>query len=259
METGYIFTIIIIALLLFYFLKSNRNTNNDEKDIAHDFLESFQPSFDKLKLMPIFTGDIPALLMNKEYPVLVLNCDLYEERNHRNFYGGSVSVAKGVSLFAGQSRSKGELQKLDNGSLIITDKRLIFIGNKRNTNTEYDKLLSLECYDNCVTLHKIGKSKSEVFFTPAAEAIKYLVDIFLKYQFTLDDDKIHIIETNKYDYGMKRLLEITDMLKNKTTDKDSVFDSIMKFIEDVKNGNISNSRSRDYLSKLDDSINKKNS
>ena len=107
-----------------------------------------------------------------------MNCDLYEERNHRNFYGGSVSVAKGVSLFAGQSRSKGELQKLDNGSLIITDKRLIFIGNKRNTNTEYDKLLSLECYDNCVTLHKIGKSKSEVFFTPAAEAIKYLVDIY---------------------------------------------------------------------------------
>lgn len=257
MESGYIFIIIITISLFFYFIKRNLRVDNNKKDTAQDFLTSFQASFEKLRLIPIFTGDIPALLRNEEYPILVFNCDLYEERNYRNYYGGGVRVAKGVSLFAGQSRSKSELQKLDNGSLIITDERLIFIGNKRNANIEYDKLLSLECYDNCITSHKIGKSKSEVFFTPASETIKYIVDVFLKYNFIIDDDKVHIIEVNKYDYGMKRLKELQVLLRNKS-DKDIVFESIMKFIEDCRTGKISNYHSRNFLEKLD-SFTSKNS
>lgn len=259
MEIFIVFAIIIISFATIYFLKSDTNSNRNSKEISKEMLEFFVSKFEKYNIITIFYGDVPALLRNEEYPVLVINCDLYEERNYRNYYGGSVRVAKGVSLFAGQSRSKSELQKLDNGSLIITDERIIFIGNKRNTSIEYDKLLSLECYDNCVTSHKIGKSKSEVFFTPASEVIKYLVDIFLKYEFTIDDDKTKIIEVNKYAYGMKRLLEVIDIINSKTKDSNFVFDSVIKFTEDIKNGNISNSQSIDYLKILNSAFNKKSS
>lgn len=259
MEIFYFILTILIISATIYFVKGKNKSTSNLQDKAKDFLEYFQPTFEKFKIIPIFTGDIPALLRNEESPVLVLNCDFYEERYVRNFYGGSVRVVKGVSVFAGQSRNKSELQKLDNGSLIITNRRLIFIGSKRNTSIEYEKLLSLECYDNCVTCHKVGKSKSEVFFTPASDIIKYLVDIFLKYEFTIDDDKVHIIEVNKYAYGIKRLLKLIDILKDKTKNKDLIFEAAMKFIEDVKNGSISNSRSRDYLEMLNNSINKKNS
>ncbi len=259
MEAVYIVLVIVTISLVVYFINRNGNTNNNAKENVKDFLDNIQPAFDKFKLMPIFTGDVPAILRGEEYPVLVLNCSLYEERNYRNYYGGSFRVTKGVSLFAGQSRSQTELQKLDNGSLIITDERLIFIGNKRNTNIEYTNLLSLECYDNCVTVHKIGKSRAEVFFTSSSEIIKYFVEIFLKYKFIIDDDKAMIIEVNQYEYGMKRLNELIELLKDKTSDKDVLFESIMKFIEDFKNGKISNYHSRNYIKRLDNTITSKNS
>lgn len=259
MDSIYIFIILIAVPLLFYLIKSSINDKNNTKEMTNDFLETFQPTFDKFKLIPIYASDLPVLLRNEEYPVAVLYCDLYEERSYRNYFGGGVRINKGVSLFAGQSRSKSELQIIDNGSLIVTDERIIFVGKKRNTNIEYNKLLSLECYDNCITSHKTGKSKAEVFFTPGSNAIKYLVGLFLKYEFIMDDDNSMIIEVNQYDYGMNRLKEIKELLRNKETNKDLVFESVMKFIEDCRIGKISNFRSRDFLRELNNLFNKNNS
>lgn len=239
---------------IYLFSKKNKlNETNTTKSVVSNFLGTFQQAFDQRKKNPIYTGDVSIIKQDDEYPILPINAELFEERKVRNFYGGSYRIANGISVFGGQSRSKSELQKLDNGKLIITNKRLIFLGNKRNSSIQYSKLLSLDCYDNCIIIHRNGKSRAEVFFTEKAEIIKYLTEIFLNHDFIFDKDNT-LIETKKYEYGMKRLKNLMEMMNDNNIDKNEVYKSAMKFAEDIKNGDISNYSSIEFAKHLGESL-----
>lgn len=255
MEPITVFLIILLIMFGIYLLskKDKLKENNNSKSVVSSFLETFQPAFEQRKKIPIYTGDLSIILQDDEYPILPISADLYEERKVRNFYGGSYRIANGISVFGGQSRSKSELQKSDHGKLIITNRRLVFLGAQRNSSIQYDKLLSLDCYDNCITIHRNGKSKAEVFFTDKVEIIKYLTEIFLKYDFVLDKDNT-LIEAKKYEYGMKRLRNLMEMMNNNNVDKNELYKSVMKFANDIKNGDISNYSSIEFAKRLGEKL-----
>lgn len=255
MEIISIFLIAFFVILGIWLVskKDNVKETKKSKNQVKDFLEYFESAFELRKKIPIYTGDLPIILQDDEYPILPINSDLYEERKVRNFYGGSYRIVNGVSVFGGQSRSKSELQKLDYGRLFITNRRLVFVGGKRNSSIPYNKLLSLECYDNCITIHRNGKSRAEVFFTEKAEIVKYLTEIFLNHDFVLDKDNT-LIEIKKYEYGMKRLNKLLEMMNDKSVDRNDLHEESVKFAKDVGRGDISNFSSVEFIRRLGESL-----
>ncbi len=67
-------------------------------------------------------------------------------------------VAKGIYLtYGGYKRKKEvveEITKVDNGTIYITNKRLIFLGRKKTVSVNYSKILNLELDGNRLTVFK---------------------------------------------------------------------------------------------------------
>jgi len=83
-------------------------------------------------------------------------------------YGGpSIRVAKGMTWRLGKFKSKSEsheeLRNIDKGTLTITNKRLIFTGAVKNVNIELKKILSIEPYEDGISLNKEGKERPGYF------------------------------------------------------------------------------------------------
>jgi hypothetical protein len=81
--------------------------------------------------------------------------------------GISIRVVKGLSLrlggIAGRSENHEELRALDVGTLILTSKRLIFIGSVRTKNIPLADVLGLEAYTDALRVSHVGNSKPEVY------------------------------------------------------------------------------------------------
>ncbi len=81
------------------------------------------------------------------------------------YVGPSFRVAKGVYLRVGgfQSESHDELRNIDQGTLTLTNKRLVFSGNKRMVNIDLRKIVSIEPYSDGIGLKREGKEKIQYF------------------------------------------------------------------------------------------------
>jgi len=83
-------------------------------------------------------------------------------------YGGpSIRVVKGltwrVGSFKAKSESHEELRNIDKGNLTITSKRLIFIGIVKNLIIDLKKIISIEPYEDGISLCKEGKDQPGYF------------------------------------------------------------------------------------------------
>lgn len=114
----------------------------------------------------------PVILKKNEEPSIILqNISLHEPRAVRQTYGGysgsSIRVAKGVSFrlgnVAAKSESHEELRNIDQGTLVLTNKRLIFLGSKRTTNIDLRKIVAIEAYKDGIESQRENKQKAEYF------------------------------------------------------------------------------------------------
>ncbi|MGO9386553.1 MAG: zinc ribbon domain-containing protein [Methanobacterium sp.] len=114
----------------------------------------------------------PVILKRNEVTSLIMhNITLREPRAVRQTVGGyggpTFHVAKGVNLrlggFAAQSESHEELRNIDMGKLILTSKRLIFIGSKRTTNIDLTKIVAITPYKDGIGSQRENKQKTEYF------------------------------------------------------------------------------------------------
>lgn len=123
--------------------------------------------------VPIKMENSPDILLKKGESInLVLNnINFLEPRSVRYTKGGgggvSVRVAKGVSVRSGsgQSRSESidEIKLIDTGTLIITNKRIVFSGNIKTINIDLDKLINLTPYSDGIATRRSNKQKTEYF------------------------------------------------------------------------------------------------
>jgi len=117
-------------------------------------------------------GEAPILLKKKEELIFGLpNIFLWEPRAVRRTTGGyggpSFRVAKGVYFrvggFRAKSESDEELRTIDQGSLTLTNKRLVFSGAKRTINIDLRKIVSVEPYSDGIAIRREGKEKTQYF------------------------------------------------------------------------------------------------
>ena len=121
-------------------------------------------------------------IQNGELPILSTEINLQKGeichyRNHIDWlehrtvtkrinYGGPrvrFKIVKGLYYSAGsvavQRVTSDQIQVIDSGTVYLTNKRVIFLGNKKNSNIRLDKILSIVPYSDGVELEKdTGKS-----------------------------------------------------------------------------------------------------
>lgn len=150
----------------------NELTKNLNVDLNLD--NNSKSAFQKMKLFwKIENGDIPVIeaninLQKKEVCYFVTNVKWYEMRTvtKRINYGGptlSIKIAKGLYWRTGsmnvQNVSQDIMKLIDIGTLYLTNKRLIFMGQKNNKTINLNKILDFTCYKNGFDIQKdTGKS-----------------------------------------------------------------------------------------------------
>jgi hypothetical protein len=78
--------------------------------------------------------------------------------------------------FKARSESHEELRNIDTGTLTITDKRLIFSGAMKNLNIELKKLISIEPYEDGISVSKEGKEHPAYFTGIDKQKIAVLIN-----------------------------------------------------------------------------------
>jgi hypothetical protein len=97
-------------------------------------------------------------------------------RRSRSYYGGpTIRLAKGLSLRLGagvsQSESSHELRNIDQGTLVLTTKRLAFMGSVRTSNVRFDDIIGINFYTDGIQLHRERKERAETYILGQAVQI----------------------------------------------------------------------------------------
>jgi len=165
------------------------------EDVFSLHKEMEQASIETLKrkgLSEPWPFEVPILLGKDEIAYLVLGGEnikvsFYEGRKytyHSSSMGVSLRVTKGVWLHprvgSGSVQSEDVLELMDTGKLVLTNKRLIFVGNKISISTELEKLISVETdadigQDGFLYIAKQGKQRIEAYLIRMPNLIREFI------------------------------------------------------------------------------------
>lgn len=136
--------VVIIPCGLYLFVKSttrkkSHNIDSIKKE-AREYIEAFKEN----EGLPVI--ETTLLLEQGEHAFLEAIVPLYETRAVRYHQGAGAGfkIAKGVSIggYQGRSESKQEWRKLDEGTLVLTNKRVLFVGNEQSRTIPLKKIFN---------------------------------------------------------------------------------------------------------------------
>ena len=153
------------------------HTLQEWRDIAkYGYTESEKVYIDALQ------GKLPALqslstniiLHKGETAFLEERSNLLEPHSVRVYNAGAQGMSvpipglKGVRYrvggLKGSSESHEELKQIDSGTLLLTNKRIIFVGDKRSKTIKLEKIIQVEPYKDAVRVAFEGRKKP-LYFT----------------------------------------------------------------------------------------------
>ena len=96
------------------------------------------------------------------------NISLCEERSVRvkgGYQGFSVRIMKGVSYRFGGFTGGSEKQvvEIDNGNLTLTNKRIVYSGERMSKDVSLNKINTIQALDNGIAITRSGKQKTEYY------------------------------------------------------------------------------------------------
>ncbi len=172
-------------------------TLKDNLNVNFVFENNSKLVYEKMKLFwKIENGDLPIVstdlaLQKNEICHYSTSIKWFENRaiTKRINYGGpsmSLKIAKGVYWRSGsmnvQRISEDVLTLIDSGMVYLTNKRVIFMGNKGNKTINLNKILDFDYFTNGITIQKdTGKSpfllieeNADLFSLILGQCIKFL-------------------------------------------------------------------------------------
>jgi transcription elongation factor Elf1 len=163
-----------------------KRISNGEKSIAkqrEDDLNYFTTQVREGKCPIHVNGNVsnPVMLQKGEKLIMALpSVKLLEPRAvSQGYYGGpSVRVSKGFYLRGGVTRSESheELRHLDEGTFVLTNKRLIFSGRNKTIEILFNKIVSIIPYTDGISISRSGKERREYFVGSNAYEISFTVE-----------------------------------------------------------------------------------
>jgi len=113
---------------------------------------------------------VSAPIIPKKNEIIYLglpDISFYEPRRYtiRNYGGGGFRVAKGVYIGGGTSvpYKFEKIDLVDVGSFVVTNSRIVFVGQKRTLTIPYKKLVSLTPHGDGLLIGKEGREKPLYF------------------------------------------------------------------------------------------------
>jgi len=142
----------------------------------------------KAKIMVMYEhGEIQVpnqtnVMLKKDEQVLLTmnNVRFSEERSARYRQGmtlGSIHKGHFGAFSTSVSRSKGEMRQVDEGSLTITSKRIIFMGTMKTIQQPLTKIAAFEAWSNGCDIAFEGKNKIARFTNTDETIINDLVPV----------------------------------------------------------------------------------
>ncbi len=148
-------------------IAKNLNVNLNINEISKAQLEKFKLYW-LIENGELPIREVPINLQKNEQCYFTTFADWLESRTvtQRINYAGPtarIKIMKGIYYRAGsigvQRITSEQLLVIDSGQVYITNKRIIFIGNKKNTNIPLNKILSVNPYSDGIGIEKdSGKS-----------------------------------------------------------------------------------------------------
>jgi hypothetical protein len=119
-------------------------------------------------LRPIATS---LVLKRDEIAAAAVSASLCRYKTRTQYVGAShgLSIPLGhgfryrVSSFRGHPIQVESLAQVDQGTLVVTNQRLVFLGSKRDVSIPIAKLLQVEAFSNAVGIAREGKEAREIY------------------------------------------------------------------------------------------------
>jgi hypothetical protein len=121
---------------------------------------------------PVFTEDSPLITKPGETTYASFAVALMKEVVDRQMRGGShgvsVHIAKGVNYRVGQVRAHSvvvgtHLVAQDSGTLVVTDRRAVFMGTKKTLEFRRDRLVGIQQYTDGLRLSVSNRQTASLF------------------------------------------------------------------------------------------------
>ncbi len=111
------------------------------------------------------------VLKPKEIALASRAATLCRHRARTQYVGGSqgLSIPLGhgfryrVSSFRGHPVQSDVLAQLDQGTLVVTNQRLVFLGSKRDLSTPVGKLIQIESFSDGIGISREGKESRDIY------------------------------------------------------------------------------------------------
>ena len=209
---------------LFNFLKGNKdsdfekNSHSDEVKLnaintllQDDFVHIIDPVFG-------------FIMKDNEFPIQEEVGEYFEERNVRTHLGAGTRLMRGVYVGGAKTYSSGEIQKIDNGNILLTNKRFIFVGKKRTLNVNYQNLISIEALLDGIRINYENRKKASIFTLSSprtcVKLVRYLSQHTMLQCFTdLVVDNKKVLPQNFRQKTFKKLLSFSEWSEKHTEAK----------------------------------------
>jgi len=172
------------------------------------------------RLKKLNKNEISIMLKRGEKALLSeKKCILYEPREKFEYQEEPIQLLKDIKFLLGQStgsfKSRVEIEKVDEGSLILTNQRLVLLGKKENTTIWGDQILKVEISKDSVTAH-LGYGTPQSFSVGNPEilgnALIGVVKIALK-----EESKIKLPEEKEGDLeDLEKIKKIIEFYNKKS-------------------------------------------
>jgi hypothetical protein len=103
-----------------------------------------------------------------------------EEKSHGRYVGTSIRVAKGVRISGGRADSIPTIKTIDQGNLIVTNQRIVFLGAMRTHEVRWSQLEGYTYSDAALVIRKARREKVMYFELPGtAHIVGRMIEMFL--------------------------------------------------------------------------------
>lgn len=126
--------------MFFGLLKSSKEKKNEKWTAeCKDYV------FNKLFAGKITPLNVSIELKKDEFALLKEDSSLFESRSTRVYQGGGISF-KGIYVGSGESTSRYNLRKIDDGILTLTNKSIYFVGRLERRAVEMSDVLNADAF-----------------------------------------------------------------------------------------------------------------
>tara|TARA_B110000467_G_C18213653_1_gene418947 strand:+ start:165 stop:824 length:660 start_codon:yes stop_codon:yes gene_type:complete len=189
-----IIIIILIIVGAYYLLNSQSTSTNIKKRKSNSLsvpsnipTDSLNKEFDRMVdafASGEFADNFDSSLLLKKGERLIFSIpsiEYCEERKVKvkgGYQGFSVRIMKGVSYRFGSFEATAEKRvvQIDNGNLILTNKRLVFSGDTKSNDYPLSKIVTIDALEDGVVINKSGKQKMEYYIGTNNVSIKIVSD-----------------------------------------------------------------------------------